>query len=521
MNKIGDILNKNNISLEVDTYGDYIGKFKEYKSGTNHGKLILVTAVSPTPYGEGKTTVCIGLLDALKKLSKNAIGVLREPSLGPVFGIKGGATGGGKSQVVPTCEINLNFTGDLHAIGAANNLLSAAIDNHIHFGNELNIDSNRILFKRCVDMNDRALKSVTLGTKEIHDDGFVITAASEVMAIFCLAKDIKDLKNRLNNILIAYDKDGKPVFAKDLNVVGAMAVLLKDAIRPNVVQTLEENPVIIHGGPFANIAHGCNSVIATNLGLSNSDYVVTEAGFGSDLGALKFFDIKCRENNIYPNATVLVCTIKALKYNGNDSLKSGINNLGAHIDIVKNFTNNIIVCINKYDTDSKEDIEYVFNYCKELNIKCVLSSAFVDGSDGAIELANEVLKLCDVLEDKKIIYDINDSIKVKVNKIIKDLYGADDVIYTDKALLDIECLENNNLDKLPICIAKNQYSLSDDKNKLGRPTNYVSTVTKVEVANGAGFIVIYLGNIIKMPGLPKVPNYVNYDLDDLGNIIIK
>ncbi len=379
-------------------------------------------------------------------------------------------------------------------------------------------------------MNDRALKNITVGTKEIHNENFNITAASEVMAIFCLAKNIADLKLRLSNILIAYDVNGKPLYAKDLNVVGAMAVLLKDAIKPNVVQTLEGNPVIVHGGPFANIAHGCNSVIATDMGLKLSDYVITEAGIGSDLGALKFFDIKCRANDIYPDATVLVCTMKALKYNGYEedvtklnlkALESGISNLNAHIDILKSFTDNVIVCINKYDNDYEEELNFVIDYCNSLGISCVMSDAYTKGGEGAVKLAESVLELTKNKVDSKLLYDVNESIMDKVNKIVVNLYGAEEVVYKDEVLDIINKLHEDGLDKLPICIAKNQYSLSDDKSVLGRPKNYTATVTNIEVSNGAGFIVVYLGGIIKMPGLPKVPNYVNYDLDDNGKILSK
>ncbi len=507
LNKITDIAEYAGIKDNLELYGNYKAKINYKDISGDYGKLILVTATSPTPFGEGKTTVSIGLLDAMCKLGLKASASLREPSLGPVFGIKGGATGGGHSQVIPMEDINLNFTGDFHAITAANNLICAAIDNHIFQGNSLNIDESRILFNRCLDVNDRALKDITIHSKNYErKEKFDITAASEIMAILCLAKDIDDLKNKLDNILLAYTKDSKPIFVSSLNITGSLLVLLKDAIKPNLVQTLEHNPVIIHGGPFANIAHGCSSVIATTTSLKLSDYCITEAGFGSDLGALKFFDIKCRANNLMPHATVLVTTIKALKYNGHDNLSIGIENLKAHIDILKHVTKNIVVCLNKFENDTDSDIEFVRNYCKNQNARFAISTAYKDGGEGAIELAKEILSI-DNKEEYQPLYDVNSSIQEKVDTIIKNVYKASKVNYTEEALNNIKSLEENNLDKLPICIAKTQYSISDDKDKLGNPENYEVTVKNIKLYNGAGFITIYLGSIITMPGLPKSPNY--------------
>ena len=516
MKPITEIAKKLNIENNIEQYGKYKAKIEYDKINSDkEGKLILVTATSPTPYGEGKTTVSIGLLDALCKLGKKSTASLREPSLGPVFGIKGGATGGGYSQVLPMEDINLNFTGDFHAITAANNLLCAAIDNHIFQGNELNLDEENIVFNRCLDVNDRALKNLTIHSKDYNrKEKFDITAASEIMAIICLAKDIEDLKHKLDNILIGYTKEKEPVFAKDLNVTGSMLVILKDAIKPNLVQTLEHNPVIIHGGPFANIAHGCSSIIATNTALKLSDYCVTEAGFGSDLGALKFFDIKCRYNNHkMPDVTVLVTTIKALKYNGNDSLIEGIENLKAHIDILKNITKNIIVCLNKFENDTEEEIEFVKNYSLNQGVKFSLSTAFKDGGEGAIDLANQVLEFNNQ-EQYMELYHTRVPMETKINSILIDIFKASKIHYTEQALNTLEYLKEHNLDTLPICIAKTQYSISDNKDLLGNPSNYEVTIKNIKLYNGAGFITIYLGSIITMPGLPKNPNYERIDLLD-------
>ena len=469
---IKDIATRVGIENYLEYYGDFKAKVKYDKVTGDKGKLILVTATSPTPFGEGKTTVSIGLLDALCHKGINAIASLREPSLGPVFGINGGATGGGHSQVIPMEDINLNFTGDFHAITAANNLLCAAIDNHIFQGNELNIDENRIMFNRCLDVNDRASKDITINSKNYsRKEKFDITAASEIMAILCLAKDMDDLKVKLDRILIGYTKDGKPLFAKDLNVTGSMQVLLMDAIKPNLVQTLEHNPVIIHGGPFANIAHGCSSVIATTTALKLGDYCITEAGFGSDLGALKFFDIKCRETGLMPDATVLVTTIKALKYNGNDNIEEGIVNLKAHIDILKNMTKNIIVCLNKYDNDTDEDIAFVEKYCQEQKVKFAVSTAYKDGGVGAIPLADEVLAMTNKEKYKKL-YDVKVPVEEKIDRIVKDIFKASKVNYSDQAKSILDSLKDNNLDKLPVVISKTQYSISDDKDVLGNPEGY-------------------------------------------------
>lgn len=516
METIDMIAEKAKVSEYIEKYGNYKAKI-DYTQINNDkkGKLILVTATSPTPFGEGKTTVSIGLLDALCLDGKNSIAALREPSLGPVFGIKGGATGGGYSQVIPMEDINLHFTGDFHAITSANNLLCAAIDNHIYQGNALNIDENNIVFNRCLDVNDRALKDITINSKNYsRKEKFDITAASEIMAIFCLAKDLDDLRNRLDNILIGYNKDGKPIFAKELNVTGSMLSLLKDAIKPNLVQTLEHNPVIIHGGPFANIAHGCNSIIATNTALKLADYVVTEAGFGSDLGALKFFDIKCRQNNLVPNAVVLVTTIRGLKYNGEENLEKGLSNLEAHINILKKLTNNIIVCINKFSTDTDEELELVSNFAKNMNIDTTISSAYLDGGKGALDLAKRVENLVEEKTNRVELYNVNDSLEDKIATILKDVYKAGTINYSDIALTKINDIKKNKLDKLPIVVAKTQYSISDDPKKLGYPKDYEVTVKDIKLYNGAGFITVYLGNIITMPGLPKVPNYEKIDVID-------
>ena len=514
MRKVSSIANKLGIKDAVEYYGDFKGKINVHKVKGKDGKLILVTATSPTPFGEGKTTVSIGLLDALCKRGYKAIAALREPSLGPVFGIKGGATGGGYSQVLPMEEINLHFTGDFHAITSANNLLCAAIDNHIYQGNSLNLDENNIVFNRCLDVNDRALKDITINSKDYsRKEKFDITAASEIMAIFCLAKDMEDLRKRLDNILIGYTKDNKPVFAKQLNVTGSMLVLLKEAIKPNLVQTLEHNPVIIHGGPFANIAHGCNSIIATNTARKIGDYTVTEAGFGSDLGALKFFDIKCRQNDIYPDCVVLVTTIRGLKYNGEDNLEKGLENLKAHIIILKNLHSNIVVALNKFATDTKKEIDTVKEFVENEGLEFALSTAFLHGGKGALDLADKVVKLTKKKYEIKELYKDSDSIEKKIDRVVKDIYKAGNITYSDLALKKIKDIKNNKLDKLPIVVAKTQYSISDDPKKLGYPKDYEVVIKDVKLYNGAGFITVYLGNIITMPGLPKVPNYEHIGMD--------
>ena len=484
------------------------------------GKLILVTAISPTPYGEGKTTVSIGLGDAFHKLGKKPILVLREPSMGPVFGMKGGATGGGYSQVVPMEDINLHFTGDFHAITAANDLLCAAIDNHIYHGNELGIET--VAFNRSLDVNDRALRHVSL---EHRSEKFNITAASEIMALFCLADSLDDLKEMLGNIVIGYDKNQRLILAKELHIEGALVTLLKDAFYPNLVQTLEHTPAIIHGGPFANIAHGCNSIVATKLGLSLGDYVITEAGFGSDLGAEKFLDIKCRKASISPECIVLVATIKALKYNAGiskedilienvDAVREGICNLEAHVSNLKKYGVPLVVCLNAYDTDTSLEQQVVIDWCKKENISVAVSTAYRDGGEGAIPLALAVEDVLSMPADFHYLYDDSDSIYDKIYKLATEIYHASKVEYSADALNKISILEKNNLSYLPICGAKTQYSLSDDAKKLGNPTNYSIYVRDIELYNGAGFITVLFGDILRMPGLPKHPNYEKIDLVD-------
>lgn len=523
---------------ELVPYGKYKAKISldimSRLASKPNGKLVLVTAVNPTPAGEGKTTTTVGLGQAMAKIGKNAVIALREPSLGPVFGIKGGAAGGGYSQAVPMEDINLHFTGDMHAITAANNLLCAVIDNHIHQGNSLQIDERRILFKRCMDMNDRALRNVVVGlggkTNGFpREDGFIITVASEIMAILCLADDMEDLKRRLGDILVAYNLDGKPVYARELGVVGSMAALLRDALMPNLVQTLENTPAIIHGGPFANIAHGCNSVTATRLALKLGDYCITEAGFGSDLGAEKFLDIKCRAAGLAPSAIVIVATLRALKYNGgvakNDTskenvaaLKKGIVNLGAHVENMKKYGVPVVVAINRFGTDTDAEIEALAEYCREIDVEYSLSECFEKGGDGATDLAEKVVKACEKPSDFRFIYDASKSIKEKVEAIAKNIYGADGVNFTSNALKRVQEIEALGKDKLPVCIAKTQYSLSDDPKRLGRPTGFDITVRDVKLSSGAGFIVVLTGDIMTMPGLPKVPAAESIDVDESGNI---
>ena len=536
---ITEIADKLGISSDdLEFYGKYKAKLSEElisrTSSNKDGKLILVTAINPTPAGEGKTTTSVGLGDAFSKIGKKTIVTLREPSLGPVFGIKGGAAGGGYAQVIPMEDINLHFTGDMHAITAANNLLCAMLDNHIQQGNELKIDVRRILIKRCLDMNDRELRNIVAGlggkvNGVPREDGFIITVASEVMAILCLASDIDELKERLGNILVAYSTDNTPIYAKDLKANGAMTALLKDAVKPNLVQTLEGTPAIMHGGPFANIAHGCNSVRATKLALKLADYCITEAGFGSDLGAEKFFDIKCRKAGLKPSAVVIVATVRALKYNGGvaknelsaenpDALKKGIVNLGVHINNMHKFGIPVVVAINRFHTDSDAELEYIKNYCKELGADFALSEVFANGGNGGIELAKKVVEAAEKSSEFCPIYSEELPIKEKLKTIATAIYGADDVIYTkaaDKAIADIEKL---GADKLPVCVAKTQYSLSDDPTLLGKPENFHITVSDVRLSNGAGFIVVYTGSIMTMPGLPKVPAAEKIDVDSNGKI---
>lgn len=508
---------------DITLYGNDKAKINTLKDNSK-GKLILVTATNPTPYGEGKTTVSIGLADALNKLNKNVLLALREPSMGPVFGMKGGATGGGYSQVIPMEDINLFFTGDMCAIEAANNLISAAIDNHIYFGNELKIKN--ITFERCLDVNDRALRKVNLDSGETK---FTITAASEIMALLCLSNDLDDLKEKVGNIVVGYDEDDNFVFVKDLKVENSVAVLLKDAIKPNLVQTLENTPAIIHGGPFANIAHGCSSIIGTKTALSLADYVITEAGFGSDLGAEKFFDIKCRKGNLKPDCVILVSTIKSLKYNAGvkkeeiltenvEKVKEGLSNLEVHIENIKKFSSNMIAVLNKYSTDSVEEINTVKKYCAEKNVPFEISTAYVDGGEGAINLAKKTLSVLEKENSFNYIYNDSDTIKEKIEKVAKDVYRAENIEYEEKAEEIIKYLEEKNMSSLPICIAKTQYSLSDDPKKLGGGYKHTIHVKNIKLYNGAGFIVVFLGDIIAMPGLPKKPNYLNIDIKK-GEII--
>jgi len=540
MKDIREVAKKLNLTEDdVEMYGKYKGKI-DYnvlnKTESKNGKIILVTAITPTPAGEGKTTTTIGTADALSNLGKNTIVALREPSLGPVFGIKGGAAGGGYAQVVPMEDINLHFTGDIHAIGAANNLLAAMLDNHIKQGNELNIDVTNITWRRVVDMNDRQLRNITcgLGGKANgvpREDGFDITVASEVMAAFCLAKDISDLKERMAKIIVAYDQDKNPVTAGDLKAQGAMAALLKDALKPNLVQTLEGTPAFIHGGPFANIAHGCNSLMATRMAKHFADYVVTEAGFGADLGAEKFLDIKSRMAGFKPDAVVIVATVRALKHHGGAAkdklneedlvaLEKGIPNLLKHVEnITKEFGLGAVVAINKFPFDTQAELKLVEDKCKELGVNVALSEVWEKGSEGGVDLAKEVLRLTEQENDKfNFIYDDEDTIKEKIEKIATRIYGADGVDYTKKAEKEIKRLTELGFSNLPICMAKTQASLSDDPKVIGRPEGFNITVSKATVSAGAGFIVVSTGDIMKMPGLPKVPSSELIDVTEDGLI---
>lgn len=523
---IQEVAKKININEDdLELYGKYKAKLSseliEKVKCNKDGKLVLVTAINPTPAGEGKTTISIGLGQALCRLNQNCVLALREPSLGPVMGVKGGATGGGYSQVVPMDDINLHFTGDIHALTAANNLLSAMIDNHIYQGNELGIDPENITWKRALDVNDRTLRNITIGhgakNGPERNDGFSITTASEMMAILCLAEDLEDLKKRISNILIGYTFDKKPVFARDIKAEGALTALLKDAMKPNLVQTLENTPCIIHGGPFANIAHGCNSVVATKTALKLADIVVTEAGFGADLGAEKFLDIKCRIAGLKPDAIVIVATIRSLKYNGGadladlktenlEALEKGFCNLQKHIENMKKYRVPVLVTINKFESDTADEVALLKNLCHKNGAECTVSEIFAKGGEGGLELATELLK---VLENEEShfspIYDEKLSIKEKIATLTREIYGAKDVEYSEKALEQIAQIESIGLDRVPICVAKTQYSLSDDEKKLGRPTDFTINVKEVRVSNGAGFVVVITGTIMTMPGLPKVP----------------
>ena len=528
MKPIQEILDSINVPDKAEVYspiGRYIAKIKleylEKLKDKKDGKLILVTAITPTPAGEGKTTTSVGLCDGLNKIGKKSIVCLREPSLGPSFGMKGGAAGGGYAQVVPMEQINLHFTGDFHAITSAHNLLSALIDNHIYWGNKLNIDVRRVVWKRVLDMNDRALRSININLGGIangfpREDGFDITVASEIMAIFCLSNDLYDLEKRIGNITIAYTRDKKPIFAKDLNAQGPMTVLLKDAIRPNITQTLENNPAIIHGGPFANIAHGCNSVLATKTALKLSDYVVTEAGFGADLGAEKFLDIKCRKSGLKPNCVVIVATIRALKMHGGlnkdelktenlNALKKGLVNLEKHISNIKKFGLPVTVAINHFVLDTEKEIDVVINFCKKLKIKVSTCKHWEKGSDGTKELANDVIKLCEEKSEFKFLYNDDVALFKKIETIAKELYGANEVIADTKIREQLKNFQDNGYQKLPICIAKTQYSFSTDPSLKGAPTGHVLPIREVRLSSGAEFIVVVCGAIMTMPGLPRVP----------------
>lgn len=539
---IKDVAAKAGITQEeLEFYGKYKAKLSDelidrVKNNEN-GKLILVTAINPTPAGEGKTTVSIGLTQGLCKLGKNAMAALREPSLGPCFGIKGGAAGGGYSQVVPMEDLNLHFTGDFHAITAANNLLAAMLDNHIHHGNSLRIDTNRVVWKRCLDINDRALRNIVIGLGEktdgvVREDHFIITVASEIMAILCLAEDMTDLKKRLSKIIVAYNVDGNPVTAEDLKATGSMAALLKDAIKPNMIQTLENTPVLVHGGPFANIAHGCNSVRATKLALKLSDYVVTEAGFGADLGAEKFLDIKCVKAGLKPDAVVIVATVRALKYNGGvpkdllgtpdiDALKRGIVNLDKHIENIQKFGIPVVVTLNSFITDTEEEYEFIKEHCEAKNCEFALAKVWAEGGEGGIELAKKVLDTIDNKESEYApLYPLDMPLEEKIETVAKEIYGADGVSFDAKAKKQLEHITEMGFGNFPVCMAKTQYSLSDNAALLGRPSGFTVNVRECYVNAGAGFVVVLTGKILTMPGLPKVPAAEGIDYDDENGRIV-
>ncbi|WP_346889031.1 formate--tetrahydrofolate ligase [Clostridium sp. UBA1056] len=524
---------------DLDLYGKYKAKISldvlANRKDKKDGKLVLVTAINPTPAGEGKSTVTIGLGQALCSLDKSAVIALREPSLGPVFGVKGGAAGGGYAQVLPMEDINLHFTGDMHAITTTNNLLAAAIDNHIHQGNELRIDSRRIIFKRVLDMNDRALRNVVVGMGGkangfLREDGFTITVASEIMAILCLSKDLMDLKERFGKILVAYDLDGKPIYCNDLKVQGAMAMLMKDAIKPNLVQTLDNTPAIIHGGPFANIAHGCNSILATKMALKLGDYAITEAGFGADLGAEKFFDIKCRYGELKPSCVVIVATIRALKHHGGvkkeelnipnvEALSKGVVNLEKQIENIQKFNVPVVVAINKFISDSDEEVKFIEEFCKAKGVEVSLTEVWEKGAEGGKDLANKVISTIENKESNfQVLYSEELDVKEKIKIIAREIYGADDVDFTASAKKQISEIEKLGLHKIPICVAKTQNSLSDNPSLLGRPTGFNISVKEVKLSNGAGFIVVLTGTIMTMPGLPKVPAANKIDIHEDGTI---
>lgn len=539
MENIKDVAAKIGIEeSDLEYYGNYKAKVSldllNRNKNKEDGKLILVTAINPTKAGEGKSTTTVGLGDALNRIGKKTMIALREPSLGPVFGLKGGAAGGGYAQVVPMEDINLHFTGDMHAITTANNLISACLDNHIHQGNELGIDIEHITWKRCLDMNDRTLRSIEIGKGAKANgverkDGFNITVASEVMAVLCLSTSLMDLKTRLGDMLLAYNTKNEPIFVKDLQIEGSLAMVLKDAIKPNMVQTLEHNPVLIHGGPFANIAHGCNSILATETCLKLADYTVTEAGFGADLGAEKFLDIKCRFGNLKPNAVVIVATIRALKQHGNvayedlkeenvDAMLLGCSNLAKHIDTVKQFGLPYIIAINEFATDTQKEVEALTNWCNKLGHPMSLSQVWAKGGEGAIDLANKIVATCEIENTFTPLYDVNDTIENKIHKIATLVYGAKKVEFTDEAKAQISLYNKLGWDKMPICMAKTQMSLSDDAKVYGAPKDFTITVRELNPSLGAGFIVALTGKVLTMPGLPKQPAALNMDIDEKGHI---
>ena len=525
---------------DIEMYGKYKAKLSDELIASvqknENGKLILVTAINPTPAGEGKTTITVGLGEAMGRLNKKAVIALREPSLGPCFGIKGGAAGGGYAQVVPMEELNLHFTGDFHAITSANNLLAAMLDNHIHQGNALRIDTKRVVWKRCVDMNDRELRNIIIGMGGkadgiMREDHFIITVASEIMGVLCLANDMKDLKARLGKMIVAYNVDGDPVTADDIQATGSMAVLLKDALKPNMVQTLENTPVLVHGGPFANIAHGCNSVRATKLALKIADYAVTEAGFGADLGAEKFFDIKCRLSGLKPAAAVIVATVRALKYNGGvpkdelgqenmEALKKGIANLDKHIENIKKYGVPVVVTLNAFITDTQEEYEFIKKHCEEQGCEFALAKVWEKGGEGGVELAEKVLKAVEKPSEFKPLYKDEASLEEKIETVAKEIYGADGVTYSDAAKKELKHIEEMGFGNLPVCMAKTQYSLSDNPKLLGRPENFTINVREVYINAGAGFVVVLTGKVLTMPGLPKKPAAYGIDFDEENNKIV-